>query len=120
MFKILYVDDELINLQLFDINFRNKYEVFTADNGMKGLEILANNIDILVVVSDMKMPNMNGIEFIKTAKSIYPTIKFYILTGFEITQEIQEAITSNLIIKYFMKPFNINEIDASIKEAIGQ
>jgi two-component system response regulator (stage 0 sporulation protein F) len=117
--KILYVDDEIINLRLFEINFSKKYVVLTADDGLKGLEILANNIDTLVVVSDMKMPNMDGIEFIKKAKGKYPSIKFYILTGFEITEEIQEAINSKLIINYFIKPFNINEIDASIKEAIG-
>lgn len=117
--KILYVDDELINLKLFEINFSKKYEVFTAENGMNGLELLADNPDIKIVVSDMRMPGMNGIEFIKKAKERHPAIKFYILTGFEITEEIQEALTSKLIIKYFMKPFNIDEVDTSIKEALG-
>ena len=86
---------------------------------MKGLEVLDNNPDILVVVSDMKMPNMNGIEFIKQAKEKHPDIKFYILTGFEITEEIQEAIKLKLIVKYFRKPFNMKEIDTAISEAIG-
>jgi two-component system, response regulator, stage 0 sporulation protein F len=117
--KILYVDDEIINLQLFEINFSKKYEVLTAEDGIKGLEVLTNNPDVLVVVSDMKMPNMNGIEFIKQAKERHPTIKFYILTGFEITQEIQEAIKLKLILKYFRKPFNMKEIDYAITEAIG-
>jgi two-component system, response regulator, stage 0 sporulation protein F len=116
--KILYVDDELINLQLFEINFRKKYEVLTVDNGMTGLEVLDKNPDILVVISDMKMPNMNGIEFIKQAKAKHPDIKFYILTGFEITEEIQEAINLKLILKYFRKPFNMKEIDTEISEAI--
>ena len=118
--KILYVDDEVINLQLFEINFCGKYEVLTADRGMKALEILANNLDVVVVVSDMKMPHMDGLEFIKRAKERHPNIKFYILTGFEITKEIQEAINSKIILKYFMKPFNISEIDAAIIEAIGK
>jgi len=117
--KILYVDDESINLLLFEINFRKKYEVLTADNGIKGLEVLNNNPDVLVVVSDMKMPNMNGIEFIKQAKEKHPDIKYYILTGFEITEEIQEAIKLKLILKYFRKPFNMKEIDTAISEAIG-
>jgi two-component system response regulator (stage 0 sporulation protein F) len=117
--KILYVDDELINLQLFKINFSKKYEVSIAESGIKGLEILAGSPDIKVVVSDMKMPNMNGIEFIRKAKERHPNIKFYILTGFEITKEIQEAINSKLIIKYYMKPFNMNELDTAIIEAIG-
>jgi two-component system, response regulator, stage 0 sporulation protein F len=116
---ILYVDDESINLQLFEINFSKKYEVLTANSGTKGLEVLAYNPDVLVVISDMKMPTMNGIDFIKQAKERYPAIKFYILTGFEITEEIQEAIKLKLILKYFRKPFNMKEIDTTISEAIG-
>ena len=118
-FKILYVDDELINLKLFEINFSKKYDVLTAVNGMNGLELLADNPDIKIVVSDMSMPGINGVEFIKKAKERHPDIKFYILTGFEINEEIQEALNSKLIRKYFMKPFNINEVDASILEALG-
>jgi len=114
--KILYVDDEFINLQLFKINFDNKYEVFTAENGITGLEVLDNNPDIVVVISDMKMPLMNGIEFIKKAKEKYSHIRFYILTGFQITEEIQEALNSKLILKYFSKPFNLNKIDDTLRE----
>jgi two-component system, response regulator, stage 0 sporulation protein F len=116
--KILYVDDEPINLQLFELNFEEKYHVFIADDGFRGLEILDKEPDILVIISDMKMPEMNGIEFIKKAKEKYPDKKFYILTGYEITLEIQEALKSGLILKYFSKPFNIKEMDSVISEAI--
>jgi len=61
---------------------------------------------------------MNGIEFIKLAKSKFSNILFFILTGFEITAEIQGAIDNGLIIKYFSKPFNISEIETSIVEKI--
>lgn len=118
--KILYVDDELINLQLFKINFSKKYEVFMAEDGFKGLEALDENPEIAVVVSDMRMPAMNGLEFIKKAKEKHPHICFYILTGYEITSEIMEAINSQLIQKYFMKPFSLKEVDIAISEAIEQ
>jgi len=117
--KILYVDDEPVNLMLFEINFSKEYNILTAENGFSGLETLDANPDILIIVSDMKMPNMNGIEFISKAKEKYPNKKFYILTGYEITNEIQEALDSGLILKYFNKPFNIKEIDNEIKKAIG-
>lgn len=116
--KILYVDDEPINLQLFKLNFTEKYNVFVADDGYQGLELLDKELDILVIISDMKMPGLNGIEFIKRAKEKYPDKKFYILTGYEITPEIQEALNTGLIIKYFSKPFNIKEIDRTIDDAI--
>ncbi len=118
--KILYVDDETINLQLFKINFSDKYEVLTVESGKEGLDILEKNPETTIIISDMKMPNMNGIEFIKEAKRKYPEKKYFILTGFEITAEIQDALNSKLILKYFRKPFNINEIEKTILKAIGQ
>jgi len=115
---ILYVDDEIINLQLFTAIFNKKFQIYTADSAPKGMELLEKYADIEVVISDMKMPVMNGIEFIKLAKSKFSNILFFILTGFEITAEIQGAIDNGLIIKYFSKPFNISEIETSIVEKI--
>ena len=117
--KILCVDDAPINLMLFEINFSEKYTVITAESGWSGLEILDRQPDILIVFSDMKMPNMNGIEFIEKAKEKFPDKKFFILTGFETTTEIQSAIDSGLILKCFRKPFNIKEMDDAILEVIG-
>lgn len=112
--KILYIDDEEINVQLFQILFSINYEVLTGYSGFDGIEILDKHPDTAVVISDLKMPAMNGIEFIKKAKEKYPDKKYYILTGFEITSEIQEALDSDLIHKYFRKPFNFQEIEMAI------
>jgi len=112
--RLLYVDDEKINVMLFKINFSGNYEVLTSMSGFDGLELLDNHPDIKIIISDMKMPEMNGIEFITQAKEKFPDKKFYILTGFEITDEIQSALDSGLIQKYFRKPFNIQEIETSI------
>lgn len=116
--KILYVDDESINLKLFDINFNENYSVFIADNGFTGLEILENNTDISVVISDMKMPKMDGLEFIRQARDKFPQKRFYMITGFDLTEEIREALDEGLIIKCFRKPYNKNEIEQAIKEVI--
>ena len=118
--KILYVDDEPMNLMLLEINLRKSYEVITADNAIQGLELLDKHNDLKVVISDMKMPQMTGMEFIRKAKKIYPEIAYYILTGYDITEEIQEAINQGLIIKCFQKPFNIKEITDSIEESISK
>jgi len=118
--KILYVDDEEINLLLFEINFRKKYHITTALDGLKGLEILEANPEILIVISDMRMPKLNGIEFIKLAKERYPDKRFFILTGFEITEEIQSALKSGLILRYFKKPFDIIEIDSALNQVINK
>ncbi|MFO7864771.1 MAG: response regulator [Salinivirgaceae bacterium] len=111
---ILYVDDEAVNLELFEANLEDQYTVLTADNALTGLGIISENKDIKVVISDMKMPQMNGIEFIKKATLISPETTFYILTGFDITDEIQKALDTDLIQKYFRKPFNMNDISSEI------
>lgn len=116
--KILYVDDEHINLLLFEQMFKKKYSVLTAGSGFEGLEVLQKEADIKVIISDMRMPGMNGLEFIRKAKEQYPSIQFYILTGYEITPEIRHALESGLISRYFQKPFNMKEIDDCIAERI--
>jgi two-component system response regulator (stage 0 sporulation protein F) len=114
---LLYVDDEQINLTLFKINFGKKYNVLSANSGQEALEILKSNRAITVVISDMKMPGMNGIEFIKQAKKEYPNIIYFILTGYGFTDEISDAIESRLVNKYFSKPFDMNDLAASIDES---
>jgi len=116
--KILYIDDEEINLELFEYNFSDKYDVITGCCGLTGLECLQKYPDIKVVISDMRMPKMSGLEFVKKAKNLYGDKKYYILTGFDITEEIQKALDSKLILNYFRKPFNIKEIENAIRQVL--
>jgi len=64
---VLYVDDEPINLELFKMSFRRVFNVIVAESGPQGLEVLQNTNGIKAVISDMKMPNMSGLEFIQKA-----------------------------------------------------
>jgi response regulator RpfG family c-di-GMP phosphodiesterase len=119
MKTLLYVDDEPINLKLFAINFKNKFHVLSAGSGFEGLSLLKSNPETRIVISDMKMPGMNGIEFIRKAKKDFPDILFFILTGFDITEEIADALNERIIFKYFRKPFNMKEIEISIQDALS-
>jgi len=116
--KLLYVDDEEMNLLLFEKIFEKKYNIITAESGMLALELLLSHPDTVVVISDMKMPTMTGIQFIQKAKNKFPNINFFILTGYDINDEIQEALESNMILNYFRKPFNFNEINSAIQKAL--
>lgn len=118
---ILYVDDEEINLFLFKANFKSKFNIITSLSATKALEELENHHDeIIVVISDMRMPVMNGIEFIEKAKAMYNNIFYYILTGFDYNEEIENALESNLIQKFFTKPFNSEEIEKTILDAVNK
>ncbi|MDW7690755.1 response regulator [Flammeovirgaceae bacterium SG7u.111] len=111
---LLYVDDEPINLELFEINFGIKYRVITALNGDEGLLKIAQNPDITIVISDMQMPGMNGVEFIGKAKSRNPELTCYILTGYALTEEIGNAIKRGEVSKYFGKPLDLVDLEESI------
>jgi DNA-binding NtrC family response regulator len=114
---VLYIDDEFINRELFEINFKNIFNVLVTDSGVKALDFLNKNSNIDCVITDMKMPVMNGMEFLKIANEKYLQIIYFILTGFGITNEIQHAIDIGLILKYFSKPFDILDIELTIKDA---
>jgi CheY-like chemotaxis protein len=116
---VLYVDDESINLELFEILFEDKYNVITAESGAEGLVKLKRNDNVAVVISDMKMPVMNGLEFIRIARTEFPDIIYIILTGYDITKEIINALESSIIQKYLCKPFNIDSIRQTLNEAVG-
>lgn len=118
--KILYVDDEKLNLMIFESYFSEEYEIFTALNGHKGLKLLIENPEIKAVFSDLQMPEMGGVEFIRTAKEKYPEKMYSLVTGFSITSPIiQEAMETKLITKYLRKPISKNKLVEIINEAVN-
>lgn len=117
--KILYVDDEQINLELFKINFRNDFDIRIANSALKGLEILQNE-EIDVVISDLKMPQMNGLEFIEKIKSANPSKVCILLTAFMESDVMLKAINNELIFRYIMKPWRKDELKQIIELAFSK
>ncbi len=113
---LLYVDDESINLMLFDKLFSKNYKVITASSGHKALEIMQEHPEIKMIFSDMKMPEMSGIDFIKKAKQQYQDKCYYIISGYEINDEIDAALESGLISNYFKKPFDMYQLNQTIEK----
>jgi YesN/AraC family two-component response regulator len=97
--KILYVDDEAINLELLELTFMNDFRVITAESAREGLELLALNPDIHVIISDLKMPVMNGLDFIKEVKRISPEKVCMLLTGFIESEIMLEGFNQELDIQ---------------------
>lgn len=114
--KVLYVDDEVINLELFKINFRNEFEIFTADSAQKGLEILKDE-QIDVIISDLKMPHMNGIDLIERIKKENPEKICILLTAFMESDVMLRAINEELVYRYIMKPWKKDELREIIDSA---
>ncbi len=115
--KILYVDDEQINLELLQLTFMDDLEVITATSAADGLRILDANPDIHVVISDLKMPVMNGLDFIKEIKQKNQEKVCMLLTGFMESEIILEGFNKELIFRYMMKPWKKDELMENIQEA---
>ena len=111
---VLYIDDEPFNLLLFTENFENIFHVKTARTCEGGLKMMENDPYIKVVICDFKMPEMSGMDFIRKANEKFPDLYYFLLTGYEITADIQNALDTGLIQQYFRKPFDLEKIKKSI------
>lgn len=118
--RILYVDDEIINLELLQLTFMNDFKVITAESAKEGLRLLALNPDIHVVISDLKMPVMNGLDFIKKVKQSDQEKVCMLLTGYMESDVMLEGFSKELIFRYLMKPWNKGELEETIREALSR
>ncbi len=115
---ILYVDDEAINLELLQLTFLNDFRVVTATSAEEGLKLLELNPEIHVILSDLKMPVMNGLDFIKIVKKSYPSKVCMLLTGYMESEIMLEGFNKELIFRYLMKPWKKDELKKTILEAL--
>ncbi len=116
--KVLYVDDEEINLEILKLTYRNEFDIVTATSGAEGLALLDAHPDIHVIISDLKMPVMNGLEFIKEVKRNGNNKVCMLLTGFMESEIMLEGFNEELLYRYLMKPFNRKELEKTILEAL--
>jgi two-component system response regulator PilR (NtrC family) len=115
--RILVVDDEDSIREFLEIMLKKEnYEVTTAEDGLKAKEILAKK-SFDMVISDMQMPNMTGIELLKHVKESYPDIVFMIITAFGTTESAVDAMKMGAY-DYVTKPFKIDEVRLNIANAL--
>lgn len=118
---ILIVDDEINNLQLLKRTFRGKYRILTATNGLEGLETLKENLEnICLIVSDHKMPIMEGTKFLEEANLIAPDVIKILLTGFSDIEIITDAVNKCNLFQYILKPFNPDELQTIVRNGLDK
>ena len=116
---ILLVDDEINNLQLLRRTLRHDYNIITASNGKEALEIVEGKGDeIALIVSDQKMPEMEGTEFLKRVAGEYPDIVKILLTGHLDVDAIVDSINDCHLYQYIVKPFDPEELKMTIDSGI--
>lgn len=114
--KVLVVDDEmLIRNFIMETLKRKNLEVVTAENGKKALEILKDQVFDLVI-TDMKMPDISGIEVLRKVKELSPTTLVIVITAFGSIENAVEAMRLGAF-NYLLKPFSPDSIEAILEKA---
>lgn len=116
--SVLYLDDESINLRLFNLSFKHDYSVTTSNSGEEALDIIkTNSFDI--IISDQRMPGISGTEFMSEAKKTSPNTKFILLTGYTDIEALERAINEVGIWQYVKKPWEPSHLKIIIDNAFS-
>jgi len=106
--SILYVDDEENNLNSFRAQFRKQYEVFTAVNAKDAFRVLEKN-KIHIIISDQRMPQTTGVEFLEKTIEKYPDSMRLLITAYADIDIVIEAINRGQINKFIQKNLGIGK-----------
>jgi WD40 repeat protein/response regulator RpfG family c-di-GMP phosphodiesterase len=115
--KLLLVDDEPENLDLLYRIFKRDFKVFKSDDGLHALELLEREGEMAVIISDQRMPNMNGTELFSLTVDRFPDTVRILLTGYTDTEPLVDAMNSAHIFKYVTKPWYPEEMKRLVQEA---
>ncbi len=110
MGKVLFVDDEASVLNVIrDTLFQNDFDIVTASSAKEGIEIIESE-QIDMVISDIRMPEMDGMEFLELVKKKWPSIIRVFLSGYVDESTALQALTNGLVSTYFPKPWDTTEL----------
>lgn len=118
--KILIVDDEPNVLQGYQRHLRNKFQLDFAQGGKSALQVLETSGPYAVIVTDMRMPSMNGIELLQCVKRQYPETVRLMLTGFVDLQTAVNAVNDGCVYRFLTKPCSPELMAVTLTAAVEQ
>ncbi len=118
LYKILLVDDDENILQGYRRIFRGKYNLLLAHNAKEAAEILRNEKDIAVIISDFNMPGTKGIEFLKIARKVQPLAVRIMLTGFANLDMAINAVNEGHVFRFLTKPAPFNILSEALEQSV--
>lgn len=114
--NVLYIDDEINNLNAFKASFRRNFNVVVTDSIEEARRILQQNV-IHVILSDQRMPHMTGIEFFESILEAHPEPIRILITGYTDINAVIDAINRGQVYKYLTKPWMDDDIRIYIEKA---
>jgi response regulator RpfG family c-di-GMP phosphodiesterase len=115
---MLCVDDEPGILSALRRTLCNDFTIVTAESVKEGMKALADNPIIDLVLSDYRMPGVNGFDFLTWCQHNFPHIVRYALTGYPDSDLMKEALQSGLVSRVFAKPWDNDQLVSTLKKAI--
>ena len=113
---VLYVDDERPNRIVFEASLRNEFRIKSVADAKSALEFLASD-EVAVLVTDIRMPEMDGLELLAIVKERHPQTLRMVITAFSDIDPILRAINEGLVARYIIKPFERDELTQVLRWA---
>jgi two-component system, probable response regulator PhcQ len=118
-FAILYVDDEELSLKYFTRAFQSQFRVLTATNAQEGYQLLEQHGDeIALIMTDQRMPGEQGVQFLGRARQLLPRAIRILTTAYSDIEVAIEAVNSGAIYKYISKPWEVPDLEITLKRAL--
>src|SRR5918996_15432 len=115
---ILYVDDEEMSLKYFTRAFESKFRILCAADAAEGYRLLQQHRDdIGLLITDQRMPGEKGVQFLERARQLHPKAVRILTTAFSDLDVAIEAVNSGAIYKYVTKPWDIPQLEITLKRA---
>ena len=116
-YPVLYVDDEKANLRVFELTFKRDFTILTAESAKEGLELLSQH-PVAVILSDQKMPGIEGVEFLRRARELDSRALRILVTAYGDAKILGDAINDGNIYRYLAKPWEPDDLRLTIQRAI--
>ncbi len=118
--RVLIVDDEQSVLSALERNLSDTFQVTCSCSSTEAVEILQQSSEFAVVVTDMRMPDVNGIQFIQQARAVSPDTLYIMLTGNQDLKTVVQATNDGRVFRYFTKPCPIEDLTMGIQAAMDK
>jgi two-component system, NtrC family, response regulator AtoC len=116
-YRVVVVDDEPDQLQVFRLNFRRDFDLHLAESGAEALDLLRQK-EPAVLLTDQRMPGMSGVDLLVQAKELQPDTVRMVVTAYKDAESILDAVNQGDVYRYVVKPWSVDEMRITIRRAI--
>jgi two-component system probable response regulator PhcQ len=118
-YAVLYVDDEEMSLKYFTRAFQAQFQILTAANAKEAYQLLEQQRDkIALIMTDQRMPGEQGVQFLGRARQLHPAAIRILTTAYSDLEVAIEAVNSGAIYKYITKPWEVPDLEVTLKRAL--